>query len=120
VNATIEQSPAATAMQTAAEAIDAAVKAGITPWTPEDGSITAADVAGQIMDATARAAATADAPWLSPAEGLLQARQLMAVHAVQESLEAARAKSPQALRDEADALRAQINYLYTQLAGGTQ
>jgi hypothetical protein len=102
---------AITAIQATAASIGTTIKAGIVPWTAESGGVTAADMANRIMDVTAQAAATADAPWLSPEEGLRQAWQLMAVHAVQESLDAARAKGRTALLAEADALRAQITYM---------
>lgn len=111
MKASIEQPTATTTMRLAAEAITVAVETGIVAWTPESGSVTAADVACKVMDATAQAAAVADAPWLTQQQGLMEVWQGMATHAVEQSLKAAKAKCPQALRQEVADLRALVALL---------
>lgn len=113
MNATVKQSTAdsAASMRLAAEAITVAVETGIVAWTPESGSVTAADMACKVMDATAQAAAVADAPWLDRQQGLMEVWQGMATHAVEQSLKAAKAKGPQALREEVADLRALVAFL---------
>jgi len=119
VKASIEQPTATTTMQLAAAAITVAVKAGIVPWTAESGSVTAADMACKVMDATAQAAAVADAPWLDQQQGLMEVWQGMATHAVEQSLKAAKAKGPQALRQEVADLRALIALISERLPDST-